>query len=345
MKLLLFTDNHFCETSSILQKLGQKYSIRLENQVSSLNWLENLAVEKDCSAVVCLGDFFDKPTLTDNELTALKDISWNKLPHYFLVGNHESEEADLCFSSTKALETENHYVISEPSIVELDDCVLKFLPYITERNRKQIGEYFNTKASTKKQVILSHNDLKGIQMGPVETVTGFEIPDIKQNCNLFVNGHLHNGTKITDGVINLGNLTGQDFKEDAFKYAHNIMILDTATLKYELIENPYAFKFYSIEIKTEADLAKIKALHGQNLVVAIKCIDTYSSQAYELLNNNYDIVASRFTTIKSLVTTDSAESDIALGKATDCFAELISFSKEKLENTPVLDYELAEICK
>lgn len=37
MRILVFTDNHFCERSSIITKYGPKYSIRLENQLESLN--------------------------------------------------------------------------------------------------------------------------------------------------------------------------------------------------------------------------------------------------------------------------------------------------------------------
>ena len=35
--------------------------------------------------VICAGDFFDKPGLTPDEITALQDISWSdKLSSYYL---------------------------------------------------------------------------------------------------------------------------------------------------------------------------------------------------------------------------------------------------------------------
>lgn len=37
MKVLLFTDNHFCRSSSILNRLGNNYFERIENQLNSLN--------------------------------------------------------------------------------------------------------------------------------------------------------------------------------------------------------------------------------------------------------------------------------------------------------------------
>ena len=93
MKILCYTDNHFCERSSIITKYGTKYSLRLENQLASLNWAEQLAIDEGCAMIVCLGDFFDKPHLTDQEITAIQDIKWAEdIPHYFLVGNHISFE-------------------------------------------------------------------------------------------------------------------------------------------------------------------------------------------------------------------------------------------------------------
>ena len=37
MKVLLYTDNHFSQYSSILRNRGERYSIRLENQIKSIN--------------------------------------------------------------------------------------------------------------------------------------------------------------------------------------------------------------------------------------------------------------------------------------------------------------------
>lgn len=37
MKILIYADNHFCETSSIIRSYGDKYTLRLENQIKSIN--------------------------------------------------------------------------------------------------------------------------------------------------------------------------------------------------------------------------------------------------------------------------------------------------------------------
>lgn len=344
MKLLIYTDNHFCENASVIRKFGAKYSQRIENQLRSLTWAEQLAVDKLCDTVICLGDFFDKPVLTDSELTAVRDIPWNNLPHIFLVGNHESSINGLAFSSTKALEDKNRKIISEPTILPIlklnNNVELCFLPYIIESDRKKINDYFG-KAKTKR-IILSHNDLKGIQLGPVESKFGFELQDIESSCDLFINGHLHNGIAITDKVINLGNLTGINFSEDATKYDHKVMILDTDTLQYEYIENPYAFNFYKLDINNAEDLAKINLLK-QNAVLSIKCKASLVQSTRELINKSPNILESRIIITQD---TNSAcqEADIA-DLSVDHIAKFIECARLHFGTDQILEEELVEICK
>ena len=45
LKLLIYSDPHFCEFSSIIRSQGKKFSVRLENLIKSVNWVENLAIE------------------------------------------------------------------------------------------------------------------------------------------------------------------------------------------------------------------------------------------------------------------------------------------------------------
>ena len=49
-------------------------------------------------------------------------------------------------------------------------------------------------------------------------------------------------------IRNIGNLTGQNFSEDAFVYGHKIIIVDTSEWKFYLLENPFAMNFYKIDL-------------------------------------------------------------------------------------------------
>ena len=90
--------------------------------------------------------------------------------------------------------------------------------------------------------------------------------------------------------MNLGNLTGKDFGEDAAKYPHYVMLLDTDTLAYELIENP-GVELYKLEINTAADLKVLGTLKN-NAVVSIKCRDTFLKELRDLLLTNTNIIDS-----------------------------------------------------
>ena len=57
MKVLIYTDPHFCEKFSIITKMGDKYTTRLENQIKSINWAEDLAYKKDANMLFVLVTF------------------------------------------------------------------------------------------------------------------------------------------------------------------------------------------------------------------------------------------------------------------------------------------------
>ena len=100
MRILIYSDNHWCQYSSIVRKRGEKYSLRLENQIASINWAERLSLEMGCNKVVHLGDFFDSSTLNSEEITSLKEIHWYESAHHtFLCGNHELGRVENEFST------------------------------------------------------------------------------------------------------------------------------------------------------------------------------------------------------------------------------------------------------
>ena len=341
MRILCFTDNHFCERASIVAKHGDKYTLRLENQLQSINWVEDTAIQKNCDAIICLGDFFDRAQLTDQELTALQDITWSQLPHYFLVGNHESEENDLQYSSTMALRGPNRFVIEQPTLLNFPDFEAAFLPYVVESNRQPMADYF-APMSSKLRILFSHNDIAGIQMGPVVSKTGFSIEELEGVCDCCFNGHLHNSHKVSNKIFNLGNLTGKDFSEDANIYAHRVLILDTATMQLEFIENPYAFNFYKLELLTEASLTVLNKLRS-NAVLSIKCPVTLVAQIRESLMNIPNVIEFRIMAIQEA--SDTSEGEGIESLVVDQYAKFAECCRLKLDNTQLLEEELAEILK
>ncbi len=344
MKILLVGDAHFCKRSSIINKFGTKYPVRLENQIQTFGWIKEQALKNNCEMVIGLGDLFDSSQLSDVEITAAKELPFADLPTYLIVGNHEASSQDLTFNSTKVLEANNRYIISEPATLFIDtpeeSTEICFLPYVVESERRPLAEYFP--ARTCRRVILSHNDIKGISYGPVISAAGFEVSDIEANCDLYINAHIHNGQRITDKIYNIGNITGQNFSEDSLRYSHNIIILDTKDLSVTHIENPYAYNFYKIQIDCESDIFCLDKLKN-NAVLSIKCEQSLVDVVKQKISTLSNIVESRLIITKKYTEDSAATEEIDL--SVDHLARFIEYCKATIENTTILEEEIAEVCK
>lgn len=340
MKLLLYSDPHWCQYSSIVRSRGTKYSTRLENEINSINWVQRLAEEQKCDRIICLGDFFDKESLNSEEISALSEISWSGIPNYFLVGNHEAGINTLEFSSSHVFKTAEFPVISQPQITiftEDIDTEICYLPYILENKRKSINDYFGPK-NHKRRIILSHNDIKGIQMGQFISTAGFDIEDIENNCDRFINGHLHNGARISDKIFNIGNLTGQNFSEDATKYYHSCFILNTETLEIEAFDNPYAFNFYKLD-----NILSIKLAYPA--IVTIKIKENQKLELDSFLKENKDkIIEKRIIIQTELLDKQKVENSIK-SLSINHIDEFNKFMLEQFGDSDILKEELSEVSR
>lgn len=272
--ILVYSDNHFCASSSILRGQGTRYSFRLENQIKTMSWLNELAVKHNCIGMFCAGDFFDRADLNAQEITALGEIDFNVLPHYFIVGNHELGRGDCSFSSTHTfLQNNNCEVFANPAILGFNDTLVYILPYQLQNDARPIESYFSpVDKNYKYKILIMHNDIKGIQLGRYITEDGFDKQDLSSNFDLVINGHIHNQSWVTSNVLNIGNITGQNFSEDGFKYKHQAMIIDLDTLQYTLITNPYALNFYKIDWSSDPDIDIINETSQRmhNAVLSLK---------------------------------------------------------------------------
>lgn len=297
MRLFIYADPHWSSYSSILRSRGKKYSTRLENLIKTMNWIEVESLTRGCDTVVCLGDFFDKSELNSEEVTALHEVGWNELPHWFIVGNHEMGRGNLEHSSShlfSLLPTAS--VIDEVKFYNTNDTTIVSIPYILESNRKPLREYLGNYPLKENVIILSHNDIAGIQMGQFVSTTGFSIEEIEENCNLFLNGHLHNGASIGNKIINVGNITGQNFSEDAFTYEHRAYILDTDTRSLETLFNPNAMNFYKL------DLTHMQPTIDDILIQKTLSILTYPAVATIKINSDINfIVRDLLTTCDNII--------------------------------------------
>lgn len=347
MNILIYSDVHFSQDSSIVRSMGEKYSTRLEYLIKSLNWAEELAEKEKCACIINLGDTFDKSTLNAMEITALKEIKWSSLEHFVLVGNHDSNINSLEYNSSEILSNISHFhIISRPEELLLNNSLLHFIPYITEDNRKTFNSYVDKSRDEElhieRHIVFSHNNIKGFQFGKFKSPEGFDIQDIESNCDLYLNGHLHTPSFLTKKIVNIGNLCGQNFSENNFKTKHGAWILDIDTLSLTFYENPYALNFYKIEInKQNPSLSSYDI--GNNACLMIKCERTYVERLKEELNNRKDIVASKVIVYDENII-NNTETNVKIEKV-DYIKIFSDFIIDKLGNSDIINSEINEICK
>lgn len=346
-KFFIYADPHICTYSSIVRTRGSSYSTRLEHCIDSINWVQREAEANQCSAIICLGDFFDKESLNSEELSSLQSIQWsNTIQNIFLVGNHEMGLNSLEYSSTHVFSLcPNSLIIDKPQCLALSDNTnFLCIPYMLENKRKSLKEYLSICDSGKRTVIFSHNDLAGIRFGQYESKVGFSIDEIEESGAIFLNGHLHNSESIgkTGKIINIGNLTGQNFSENAFKYPHGGYIYDDDRNTLEFLSNPFALNFYKIDT-TAADwddnvLFNLK----NNAVLTVKAFDNKIADYSMLLKTLPNIVESR------LITVNQPDSEVTKNNSNafklNYFDKFIEFVYNNFERSPVIEEELGIIC-
>lgn len=348
MRILIVGDIHWSQYSSILRKRGEFYSQRLENLLWSVNWAEKQAVENQVEEIIYLGDFFDRSELNAEELTAFRDINWARdISHRFLVGNHELGQRTAEYSSIHFIESlgSNFQVIDKPARIGR----ILLLPYIFESDRKSLGDYWRDTSSSdlstqlsKTGYVLSHNDLK-MRYGMFESKEGFELSDIETNCQYFINGHIHNHEWATQKVLNLGNLTGQNFNEDAFKYAHGVAVLDTDASSISFIENPYAYNFYKLDLESNPILPQLKS----NAVLTIRCKETDAKSLDEQLQELETVgkvAAHRMIPVAEELGDAEVESTMELNTV-DHLKQFQEYILDQLGTSEAILKELSEVCK
>jgi DNA repair exonuclease SbcCD nuclease subunit len=327
---------------------GERYSSRLENLIASVNWAERLAFDCGCSAVICAGDFFDANIVNSEEISALREIQWSPISHVFITGNHEGSVSTLDFSTMEVFNLcPNSVVINSPEqyMIEGTNVEFCYLPYVLERDRKSLREYFGI--PTHPRIIFSHNDIKDIQYGQYISQEGFAIGEIEGLCDLYLNGHLHHCACVTDKVINIGNLTGQNFTEDAHTFEHCALIVDTDTMDVKFYINPYAYNFYKLDctdcttvLEVQNKLSDLKP----NAVLTIKVNESIAAEVGTLVSESPNISAHRLLIEYSQTDTIEIGGVVEL-TTVDHLKQFEQYVLSALGNSDVVKEELSNILR
>jgi hypothetical protein len=266
-----------------------------------------------------------------------------------LVGNHEMGRGNLEHSSAHLFDLiPNCSTINSVGVKSDLRTSVVFLPYVLESNRKPLKDYLKDLKLKERVVILSHNDIAGIEMGKFISTDGFSIEEIEENCDLWINGHLHNGTQISDKIINLGNITGQNFSEDAWKYSHRAMVLDTNDMSIKFIDNPYAMNFYKL-IFTSSTQTIEDVKHQLDKVVApavctIKVTPSIEMTVKNLLQEYNSIIECRV--LIDGVQEGEDTSVVSLNESSlDHITKFQQYILENVGSTDILKSELERVSK
>lgn len=234
----------------------------------------------------------------------------------------------------------NCIVVDTPTSIIEGDTEYCFLPYIAENDRKAIEDYFGPK--TRHRVILSHNDIKGEQMGNFISQVGFNIEDIYKNCDFFFNGHLHNKHMITQHIVNVGNICGQNFGEDAKRYSHSYIIYDQDKKTYEEWENPYALNFYKLNFSSIDSLTKELENLLPNPVLTVQVSEDIATLAKERLSEWDGIVSFRVITTDTTKEKNVQEENLIQLNHIDSFRQ---YMLDALGDSDIVKQELQEVLK
>ena len=339
-KFAICADIHWSQYSSIVRSRGIHYSTRLENLISSVNWFEKLADDCNCDEVIYLGDTMDRSDMNSEEITAWQEIKFSNKPHTILVGNHDASIANLDYSSVNILKMIGANVITDIVKTEVNDNVdVYFIPYLTNDKIKPLSEIVS---GDKKKIILTHNDIAGLQYGKFISQSGFDVKDILNNCSLFLDGHLHNGCMIENKIVLIGNLTGQNFNEDATKYEHYAYVLtinDDGSIDLEPRINPYAFNFYKIKIAQRSDIKQLDHLKS-NAVVSVSCSSDFLIEVSNILKEKKNIVEFRLV---SLYTGSAIADDTVDFKVEDHLQQFIDYVQTRIQPSAILTEELTKL--
>ena len=338
-KVLIYSDVHWSTYTSIVRARGERFSKRLELLIKSMNWVNELATRTNCQSLICAGDMFDKSTCNDEELTALKEIHWVDIPSYFLIGNHESSVSSLDFSSVAAItQGKVSTLINTPASIELNtSAIIHFIPYVTEDAREPISKYIQNTDENKRHIVISHNDIKGIQYGGFISKTGFSIEEIENSCDLYLNGHLHNSEWVTSKILNVGSLSAHNFTNDSSKYSYGAWVLDLDTLKIEFYENPYSLNFYKLDWEQDLGIEKFK----DNAILQIKYLQSHKSAVDNYLKEHEQSLME----VKRLVTFEQSANKTQSNNfvSVDHLNQFKTFIIDRLGGTDIVLEELQNI--
>ena len=268
MKIALITDTH--------------WGVRNDNVAfldNSKKFLDELffpyLAEHEISHITHLGDIVDRRKYI-NFNTALRlredfldPLLKRNISLHIIAGNH-----DTYFKNTNRVNAlheliegkySNVTTFIEPTVVQLGDLDILYLPWICDENRKQTMELIRNASA---QIAMGHLELAGFEMYRGSMVShGDNVRDFEK-FDMVMSGHYHH--RSSDGhIFYLGSHA--EFTWSDYDDQKGFHVFDTKTRQLTFIKNPYRMfnKVWYNDAESNPEDIDVKEYTGQFLKVIV----------------------------------------------------------------------------
>ena len=354
MKIGIYTDAHFSQSSSILVgSHGTKYSTRLSSLIDSFKWMYEVFNSKDVSVIFNLGDLLSSHNIDAETNTALEEaLSYSfGIQEYWLIGNHEMKSYDSQFNSLSLLKRNpNINIISGCKEFELenkgDGDTINVLACSFSNNEKLIEKNC---ADLKNPTIVFTHQMYTKVIPQITSGVDMDLIQALPNIKRIFNGHIHSAFDYGK-YCQVGSITGGSFGDSYKNSLPCILIYDTDADSIERIENPYSTLYYTLQISSVDQVEDfIKDLPIENpkllrfrIPLCIKDdFKNYVDNENQKWLENYNIIAYRIITDSSGYNGDSDIKNSSISfRSKSVIDSLRSFIQEPDTNTP---YEVKDM--
>jgi len=254
MKIIYFTDSHI---------KGKNPVNRLDNYNTSclakMNEITEIAKEEKCDAIICGGDIFDTPTVSNTVIDDVVDIIEDaKIDFYIVPGNHDmtSHNWEVSKSSALAHIFRRSDTIKILDVIKSKDCFIKGYKYhhTIEEELKENG--LKHEQSDRFTIAVPHAFISIKSF--FKEVSHICAKDLDTNYDLVLCSHFHmtfDETINDTRFLNTNSLGRTSISE---KHNPTIAIVDTNTKEIKTIELKSAKPVSEI-----FDLTKYEQLKGK----------------------------------------------------------------------------------
>jgi DNA repair exonuclease SbcCD nuclease subunit len=249
MLTAIITDQHFgCRKNS---KLFHDYFLNFYNDVF-FPTLEQYGI----TTIIDLGDTFDnRKTIDFAALEWAKTNYYDRLKSmgctvYTVVGNHTSYYKNSNSINAVDLllrEYSNVRVISDPTVIDVGDLPILFVPWINQENEEKTFKIFKNPPS---KIAMGHLELAGFSPYKGHIMQEGYDKSLFDNFDLVFSGHYHTRSN-NKKIFYLGN--PYEIYWNDVDDARGFHLFDTESLKLTPVNNPYRMFYQVYYDETDVD--------------------------------------------------------------------------------------------